>query len=52
METWGNWTFNKENEHLLAEVLNKFETEQCSNISRKVVLSSLAASSKVWILDN
>ncbi|VVC38416.1 Hypothetical protein CINCED_3A024146 [Cinara cedri] len=50
METWGSWTFHKENERLLSEVLNKFETDQ-SNLdsSRKAVLSSLAANSKTRV---
>ncbi|KAL4148475.1 hypothetical protein QTP88_002708 [Uroleucon formosanum] len=47
METWGNWTFSKENEDLLAGVLNKFASDQCSlDTPKKVLLSSLAASSK------
>ncbi|XP_025207678.1 uncharacterized protein LOC112603366 [Melanaphis sacchari] len=47
METWGNWTFNNENEDLLAKVLNKFASNQCSlDTPKKVLLSSLAASSK------
>jgi len=48
METWGNWTFNNENEDLLAEVLNKFASNQCSlDTPKKVLLSSLATLSKV-----
>jgi len=48
METWGNWTFSKENEDLLAGVLNKFASDQCTlDTPKKVFLSSLAASSKV-----
>lgn len=47
METWGNWTFSTENEDLLAGVLNKFASDQCSlDTPKKVLLSSLAASSK------
>ncbi|XP_026810561.1 uncharacterized protein LOC113552081 [Rhopalosiphum maidis] len=47
METWGNWTFSYENEDLLAKVLNKFASNQCSlDTPKKVLLSSLAASSK------
>lgn len=50
METWGSWTFHDENEHLLAEVLNKFAADQCDlDSSKKVILSSLASNSKVSI---
>jgi len=48
METWGNWKFNNENEDLLAEVLNKFASNQCNlDTPKKVLLSSLATLSKV-----
>lgn len=47
METWGNWTFNNENEDLLTGVLNKFASNQCSlDTPKKVLLSSLATLSK------
>lgn len=47
MENWGSWTFSKENEDLLAGVLNKFASDQCSlDTPKKVLLSCLAASSK------
>lgn len=49
METWGDWTFSKENENLLVEVLNKFATEQWNlDEPRKSVLSTLTALSKVY----
>lgn len=52
MESWGSWTFDKENEHLLADVLNKFAADQCNlDSSRKVVLSFLGAKSKVSRFD-
>lgn len=50
METWGSWTFSKENNHLLVETLNKFTTDnQCNLIDTptKIILSSLANSLKV-----
>lgn len=48
METWGVWTFSKENENLLVEVLNKFATDQCDlDKPRKSVLSTLTNLSKV-----
>lgn len=52
MEAWGSWTFNRENENLLIQVLNKFATNQC-NLEKPIkdVLSSLAAPSKVCTID-
>lgn len=48
METWGSWTFSKDNEQLLAKVLDKFASDQCNlDTPRRVLLSSLAAVSKV-----